>query len=138
MDICWRWPLVIGLFAVVGHATSWFGTATPGGRAGPAAELGGLLSGAESLIGQIFAWLFVLIAFELLCCAFGYVIGEIKLRRLYDRPASRWSRPAPTSSPYPPVVSTAGVRTAGIPTPGSTPAVHPAGPPPPGVAPGPG
>lgn len=105
MDLCWRWPPIIALVAVVGHATSWFGAASPGRSASshPAAELGGLLSGADSLVNQIFAWLFLLIAFEVLCCFVGYLIGEIKLRRLYDRPERRrGDRPAARLAPQPP------------------------------------
>lgn len=101
MDICWRWPPMIALIALVGHATSWFGTADSSAAppSGLAADLGGLLSGADSVINQAFAWLFVLIAFEVFCCAFGYVIGEYKLRRLYDRPSRGRGHPATPSAP---------------------------------------
>jgi hypothetical protein len=102
MDMCWRWPPVIALIALLGHNTSWFGASSGGAASAlsrPAAELGGLLSGADSVVSQIFAWLFVLIAFEVLCCAFGFLVGEIKLRRLYDRPERRWGRSSAPSDP---------------------------------------
>jgi hypothetical protein len=97
MDICWRWPPLIALVAVAGHATSWFGATNhaAAGHSGPVAALGGLLSGADSLINQVFAWLFVLVAFELLCCVVGYLIGEYKLHRMYDRPSRSWGRARP-------------------------------------------
>jgi hypothetical protein len=86
---------MIALVAILGHATSWFGAASPH-RSGlnPVAEVGGLLSGADSVVSLIVAWLVLLLAFELLCCVVTYMIGEFKLRRLYDRPARRrfWVR----------------------------------------------
>jgi hypothetical protein len=96
MGLCWRWSPFFAMVALVGHVTSWFGLASsvPSSAKQALSGVDGLLSGANSLISMVFAWIFVVFALELVCSVFGFVVAEIKLRRLYDRPSTprRWPR----------------------------------------------
>lgn len=104
MGLCWRSSPLVPLVLIVGHLTSWFGIAPA--KAVPSATsaaatipgLGGLLSGAGSIVGQIFVWLFVLVLIQILFSLISFVRAEIRLRRLYDRPGGgRWAREVPSS-----------------------------------------
>jgi len=99
MGLCWRSSPLVALVLIVGHVTSWFGIAPAKAVAGTTSAVGtipgvsGLLSGAGSVVGQIFVWLFVLVLVQILFSLAGFVMAEIRLRRLYDRPSGgRWAR----------------------------------------------
>jgi hypothetical protein len=99
MGLCWRSSPLVGLVLIVGHLSSWFGiapdkaAATTTSAVGSIPGVGGLLSGAGSVVGQIFIWLFVLVLLQILFSLLSFVMAEIRLRRLYDRPSGgRWAR----------------------------------------------
>lgn len=100
MGLCWRSSPLVVLVLIVGHVTSWFGIAsaksTPAGTSAAVSTIpgvSGLLSGAGSVIGQIFIWLFVLVMVQVLVSVLSFVLAEIRLRRMYDRPrGGRWAR----------------------------------------------
>ena len=99
MGLCWRSSPLVALVLLVGHVTSWFGIAPAKAVASTSAAVGavpgvsGLLAGAGSVVGQIFAWLFVLMLLQVLLGVLGFVMAEIRLRRMYDRPGGRrWAR----------------------------------------------
>jgi hypothetical protein len=99
MGLCWRSSPLVALVLIVGHVTSWFGIAPAKAVAstttavGEIPGVGGLLSGAGSVVGQIFIWLFVLVIAQILFSLMGFVMAEIRLRRMYDRPGGgRWAR----------------------------------------------
>ncbi|MDQ2706382.1 MAG: hypothetical protein M3Z25_01490 [Actinomycetota bacterium] len=114
MGLCISLSPLIVVVAVLGHATSWFGLGAPTGAStnGVVAGVGDLLSGAGSLVSQLFAWMVVLLGLQLICSIFSFIVGEIKLRRLYDRAGrrNRWARPGasipahrPTADSRPPL-----------------------------------
>jgi hypothetical protein len=99
MGLCWRSSPLVALMLIVGHVTSWFGIAPAKAVASTSTAVGsvpgvsGLLSGAGSVVGQIFVWLFVLVVLQILFSLLGAVRAEIRLRRMYDRPTGgRWGR----------------------------------------------
>jgi hypothetical protein len=99
MGLCWRSSPLVALVLIVGHVTSWFGIAPAKAVASTSTAVGsvpgvsGLLSGAGSVVGQIFVWLFVLVVLQILFSLLGAVRAEIRLRRMYDRPTGgRWGR----------------------------------------------
>ena len=99
MGLCWRSSPLVALVLIVGHVTSWFGIAPAKAVAstttavGAIPGVGGLLSGAGSVVGQIFIWLFVLVIVQILFSLMSFVMAEIRLRRMYDRPiGGRWGR----------------------------------------------
>ena len=99
MGLCWRSSPLVVLVLIVGHLTSWFGIAPARAATSATAAIdsipgvGGLLSGAGSVVGQGFVWLFVLVLVQMLCSLAGFVLAEIRLRRLYDRRSGgRWAR----------------------------------------------
>ena len=105
MGLCWRSSPLVVLVLIVGHFTSWFGIASAkSAMASTSASVdslpvvGGLLSGARSAVGQIFVWLFVLVLLQILFSVLSFVMAEIRLRRMYDRPSGgRWARVVGTS-----------------------------------------
>lgn len=99
MGLCWRSSPLVALVLIVGHVTSWFGIApskaveTTSTAVGSVPGVSGLISGAGSVVGQIFVWMFVLVVIQLLVSLTGFVMAEIRLRRMYDRPSGgRWGR----------------------------------------------
>ena len=102
MGLCWRSSPLVALVLIVGHVTSWFGiasaktaAATTSASVNSLPVAGGLLSGAGSVVGQIFMWLFVLVMLQILFSLLSFVRAEIRLRRMYDRPSGgRWARVA--------------------------------------------
>lgn len=100
MGLCWRSSPLVALVLIIGHVTSWFGiasakaaAATTSASVGSLPVVGGLLSGAGSVVGQIFMWLFVLVMLQILFSVLSFVMAEIRLRRMYDRPrGGRWAR----------------------------------------------
>ncbi len=99
MGLCWRSSPLVALVLIVGHVTSWFGIAPAKAVASTSTAVegvpgvSGLLSGAGSVVGQIFIWLFVLVLVQILFSVLSFVRAEIRLRRMYDRPSrGRWGR----------------------------------------------
>jgi hypothetical protein len=106
MGLCWRSSPLVALVLLVGHVTSWFGIAPAKAAASTSAAVdavpgvSGLLAGAGSVVGQIFVWLFVLMLLQVLFGVLGFVMAEIRLRRMYDRPGGRrWARVVGTDLP---------------------------------------
>lgn len=99
MGLCWRSSPLVALVLIAGHVTSWFGIAPAKAVASTSTAVGaipgvsGVLSGAGSVVGQIFIWLFVLVILQIVFSLLSFVMAEIRLRRLYDRPrGGRWGR----------------------------------------------
>jgi hypothetical protein len=100
MGLCWRSSPLVALVLIVGHVTSWFGlasakstVATTSAEISAIPGVGGLLSGAGSVVDQIFVWLFALVMLQILFSVLSFIKAEIKLRRMYDRPSGgRWGR----------------------------------------------